>query len=113
MASKPKRVYRILFNNQGSVYELHARKVDQGSLYAFVQVDDIIFGERTHMLVDPAEERLKSEFGGVKRTFIPLHAVIRIDEVDKEGANKIHAVAPDKGNVAPFPLTVPPKPDRR
>ena len=113
MAAKAKRVYRILFNNQGNVYELYARKVEQGALYAFVQVDDIIFGERSNVLVDPAEERLKSEFGAVKRTFIPLHAVIRIDEVDKEGANKIHAGTGDKGNVTPFPAMTPPKPDKR
>ena len=35
------------------------------------------------------EEKLKAEFSGVKRTFVPLHAVVRIDEVEREGVNKI------------------------
>jgi hypothetical protein len=112
MASKTKHIYRILFHNQGSVYELYARKITQGALYAFVEVEDIIFGERSNVLVDPAEERLKAEFGSVKRTYIPLHAVIRIDEVEKEGANRIHAGS-EKGTVAPFPVTAPPRPDKR
>ena len=37
------------------------------------------------MVLDPAEERIKSEFAGVKRSFLPLHSVIRIDEVKKQG----------------------------
>jgi hypothetical protein len=102
MAQK-KHTYRIVFHNQGKLYELYARHVSHGDLYGFVEVGDIIFGERTEMIVDPSEERLKSEFSGVKRTFVPIHAVVRIDEVDKEGANKIHAVG-ETSNVSPFPV---------
>lgn len=101
-----KRIYKVVFHNQGSVYELHAREVSQASMYAFVEVGDIIFGERSKVVVDPSDERLKAEFSGVKRTWIPLHAVIRIDEVDKEGRNKI--VAAEGGNVAPFPMPMTP-----
>jgi len=56
------------------------------------------------VLVDPSEERLKSEFAGVKRTHIPLQAVVRIDEVEKEGTNKIVSLAGTQGNVTPFPM---------
>jgi hypothetical protein len=55
-------------------------------------------------VVDPTEERLKSEFDGVKRTFVPLHAVVRIDEVEKEGANKIVPAGDNASNVTPFPV---------
>lgn len=104
MKTKHKPVYRILFNNQGNVYELHAKRVTQGALYAFIEVEDIIFGERSNVLIDPSEERLKAEFGGVQRTYIPLQAVIRIDEVSKGGANKIYSATGEKTNVAHFPL---------
>jgi len=101
---KPKPVYRVLFQSQGSLYELYAAKVDQGgALYSFVEVEGILFGSRGGVLVDPSEERLKSEFAGVKRTYLPLHSIVRIDEVEKEGVNKIVALAPGQGNVAPFP----------
>ncbi len=53
------------------------------------------------MLVDPAEEKLKSEFEGVNRSYIPMHSIVRIDEVAKEGVGKISEA---KGtNVSPFP----------
>lgn len=100
--SKP--IYRVVFHNQGKLYELHARHVSHGEIYGFVEIADIIFGERTAVVVDPSEERLKSEFEGVKRTFVPLHAVVRIDEVAKEGANKIIAAGENSGNVTPFPV---------
>ena len=101
---KAKSVYRVLFRNQESLYELYARKVGQGTLFAFVEVEEILFGNRGGVLVDPSEERLKSEFAGVKRTYIPLQAVVRIDEVEKEGTNKIVSLAASQGNVTSFPL---------
>lgn len=103
MAAK-KRIYKVVFHNQGKIYELYARHVGQGDLFGFVEVADIIFGERSAVLVDPAEERLKSEFSGVKRTYLPMHSVIRVDQVEKEGTNKIVS-APETGtNVTPFPV---------
>ena len=101
---KPKPVYKVLFQNQGALYELYARKVSQGALFAFIEVEDILFGSRGGILVDPSEEKLKSEFAGVKRTYIPLQAVVRIDEVEKEGVNKVVALASPAGNVTPFPI---------
>ena len=61
--------------------------------------------EASTLVVDPSEERLKQEFGSVNRTYIPLHAIVRIDEVEKEGSNKIIENSGDKGsNVAAFPM---------
>lgn len=99
------KIYRISFYNQGSIYELHAREIHQGNMYAFLEIEDIIFGERSAIVVDPTEEKLKSEFAGVKRTYIPLQAVIRIDEVEREGINKIIAMDGNSGKVMPFPLS--------
>ncbi len=100
-----KHVYRVLFHNQGKIYELYARSVSQGELYGFVELGEIIFGERSGVLVDPSEERLKAEFAAVKRTHVPLHAVIRIDEVEKGGANKIISGGDGAANVTAFPAT--------
>jgi len=105
---KDSKIYRISFYNKGSIYELHARKVHQSSMYAFIEIEDIIFGERSSVVVDPAEEKLKSEFSGVKRTYIPLQTIIRIDEVEREGANKIIATDEKPGNITPFPFSAPP-----
>ena len=104
-----KSIFRVVFHSQGNVYELYAREVSQGAMYAFVEVGDIIFGERSKLVVDPSEEKLKSEFSEVKRTYIPLHAVIRIDEVEKEGKAKITPTDGEKiGNISPFPMPLKP-----
>lgn len=102
-----KRVFKIIFHNQGNLYELYARKVSQSEMYAFVEIEGILFGERSALLVDPSEERLKAEFDGVRRTFVPLSAVVRIDEVDREGQPKIIAGKDDGGKVAHFPMPPP------
>jgi hypothetical protein len=101
------RLFKVLFHNQGSLYEIYARKVTQGSLFGFVEVEDLVFGEKSALLVDPVEERLKTEFLGVSRTFIPLHSVVRIDEVDREGPAKVIELG-DSAVVTPFPFPVPP-----
>ena len=98
-----KHIYKVTFHNQGKIYELHCGKVNQSEMYAFIEISDIRFGERTALVVDPSEERLEAEFLGVKSTFIPMHSVIRIDEVSKEGVNKIVGKS-DGNNVTPFPV---------
>lgn len=99
-----KSTYRISFHNQGKVYEIYARKVSQGGLLGFVEVEDIVFGEKTTLVVDPSEEHLKSEFQGVRRTYIPMHAVIRVDEVEKTGPSKITDASGRGEKVTPFPV---------
>jgi hypothetical protein len=98
------QLYKVIFVNQGKVYEIYARSVGQGSLFGFIEVEQLVFGERTTVVVDPAEERLKSEFETVKRTYIPMHAVIRIDEVEKQGPSKISSI--DGSNVSSSPMPV-------
>lgn len=108
MSKKQSRsVYRIIYVNQGKIYEIYAHKVKQGELYGFVEIEDLIFGAQSKMVVDPSEEKLKTEFNGVKRFFVPMHAIIRIDHVEKRGAAKIHVIGPQNNsinNVTPFPL---------
>ena len=103
-------IFKVLFVNQGKVYEIYARKVGHGGLFGFIEVEELVFGERSTVVLDPAEERIKSEFEGVKRTYLPLHSVLRIDEVKKQGVSKISSF--EGANVAQFPLSMysPPAP---
>jgi hypothetical protein len=102
---KERKIYRISFYNRGEIYELYARNVQQGNLYAFVDIEDIIFGERSAIVIDPTEERLKAEFHGVRRTSIPMQSIIRIDEVEREGSNRIIESDSKTGNITAFPAT--------
>jgi len=104
MTTNSTHIYKIIFLNQGKIYELYARNVYQGNMYGFIEIEELIFGEQNSLLVNPAEEKMQGEFSGVRRTFVPIHSVIRIDEVEKEGVSKIREksdAATD--NVAFFP----------
>lgn len=108
-----KHIYRVVFHNHGKVYELYARSVSHGEMYGFIEIGEIIFGERTAILVNPSEEKLKAEFEGVQRTYVPIHAVVRIDEVQREGPNKI-LEATEGSNVTAFPVPLyPPGGDKK
>ena len=96
-------LYKVVFMSQGQVYEVYARRVRHGELFGFVEVEELVFGERTSVVVDPSEEKIKTEFENVKRTFLPMHAIVRIDEVDKQGASKISKI---EGNVTQFPMPI-------
>jgi hypothetical protein len=97
-----RRLYKILFVNQGKVYEIYARSVAQGAIFGFIEVERLVFGERSTVVLDPSEERIKAEFDGVRRTYLPMHAVLRIDEVEKEGVSKISKA--EGGNITQFPV---------
>ncbi|CBL46366.1 Conserved hypothetical protein [gamma proteobacterium HdN1] len=102
----PEPLYRVVFVNQSDVFEVYAHQVSQSEMYGFIEVGEFVFGERSKLVVDPGEERLKNLFGSVKRSYIPMHAVIRIDEVERqEGPGKIVEFKGDK--VTPFPMPFP------
>lgn len=82
-------VYKVIFLNQNEVYEVYAKHVYQSDMYGFIEIEEFVFGERSQMIVDPSEEKLKTEFASVARSYIPMHSLIRIDEVEKEGIPKI------------------------
>lgn len=87
-----KKLYRVIFVNQDEIFEIYATKVASSELFGFVEIEQWVFGERSQLLVDPAEERLKGIFAGVKRSFVPMSAIIRVDEVEQQGAAKVSAV---------------------
>jgi hypothetical protein len=114
MAEKPtaEPIYRVIFNNQGDVYDLYTRYIYQSEMYGFVEVEELLFDENQ---IDDAKdqveakanfEKLKMEFTGVKRSFIPLPSIIRIDEMEKPGVVKVTQLNDDPvGNVRHFPST--------
>lgn len=99
-------IYRVSFLQQGKVYEIYAEGVAQGALLGFVEIEGLLFGERSQVVVDPSEERLKTEFKGVSRVYLPLHSVLRIDEVEKTGTPRIRDAEGGSENVSHFPLPI-------
>jgi hypothetical protein len=107
MAAKP--IFKVLFMNQGKVYEVYAKSVSHGNLFGFIEVEELIFGARSSVVIDPSEERIQSEFAGVKRTYLPLHSILRIDEVDKQGVSKMTSLEGDNVTQFPMPMYTPPQ----
>ena len=95
-------VYKVIFQNGNQVFEVFARQIYQSDMWGFIEIEEMLFGERSQIVVDPGEEKIKNEFAGVKRSYIPLQSVIRIDEVEKEVAVKISENT--AGKVASFPF---------
>ena len=93
--SNKEKIYRILFHQKNEIYEVYVHNVYQGNMHGFIEIENFIYGERTH-LVDPTDEKIRSEFKGVERSYIPQFNIIRIDEVNKKGVNRIHKLSPQQ-----------------
>ena len=102
---KTKSVYKIIFMQLGEVYEVFAKQIFQSDMYGFIEVENYIFNKDKQLVVDPSSEKLKNEFSDVQRSYIPINAIIRIDEVKETGEAKIKE---NKGQVSPFPLNIQP-----
>ena len=97
-------LYKVVFLSQSKVYEIYARNVTQGTLFGFIEVERLVFGERSTVVIDPSEERIRSEFAGVRRTYLPIHSILRIDVVEKQGVSKISTA--ETSNVSQFPTPI-------
>ena len=104
--AKDDAIYRVTFISQDKVVEVFVSHVYQSDIWGFIQLEGFIFGQRSELLVDPGEEKVKQLFSEVKSSFIPTQSILRIDEVEKSGVAKLSEV---KGNLAQFPLMPPPR----
>ena len=102
---KSKSVYKIIFMQLDEVYEVFAKHIFQSDMYGFIEVENYIFNKDKQLVVDPSSEKLKNEFSDVQRSYIPMNAIIRIDEVEETGEAKIKE---NKGQISPFPLNIQP-----
>jgi len=89
----------------GEVYEVFAKQIFQNDMYGFIEVENYIFNKDKQLVVDPSSEKLKNEFSDVQRSYIPINAIIRIDEVKETGEAKIKE---NKEQVSPLPLNIQP-----
>jgi len=96
-----KGIYKIVFIQGSEVYEVYAKSIFQSDLYGFVEVEEYLFDQNSKIVVDTSEEKLKNELKGVKRSYIPINQILRIDEVEKRGSAKIKKNKGDKVSSLP------------
>jgi hypothetical protein len=96
-------LFRIAFLNHGKVYELYCSGVCTSGLLGFVEVSGLEFGDKDSLVVDPTEEKVRDEFEGVEILHLPMHSVLRVEQVKQKGT----AVIRDRESgekVTPFPI---------
>ncbi|MBZ9556484.1 MULTISPECIES: DUF1820 family protein [Modicisalibacter] len=105
-----KSIYRVVFYNQGEIWELYARDIYQSDLWGFIEVESFVFEDASKLVVDPSSEKLRRTFEGVSRSYVPMNAIVRIDEVEREGTPR---AVKAEGKVAEFPrpFNMPPRDD--
>ena len=99
-----RQYFKILFRDQNEVLELHAAHIFQSELYGFIEVEELILGMGNDIVVNPKKEKVREMFSHVHRSFIPLNAILRIDEIEfseNTGDNKHEN---SNGNVTRFPV---------
>ena len=97
-----KGIYKIVFIQGSEVYEVYAKSIFQSDLYGFVEVEEYLFDQNSKIVVDTSEEKLKNELKGVKRSYIPINQILRIDEVEETGSAKIKKNKGDKLVLCPI-----------
>jgi len=101
--TEDEKLFRIAFINHGKVYELFCTGVCTSSLFGFIEVSGLEFGDKDSLVVDPTEEKMREEFDGVEILHLPMHSVLRVEQVRKKGP----AVIRDRESgekVTPFPI---------
>lgn len=97
-------LYRITFISQGKSIELYATQVASSELWGFIEVAGLQFEPAGDgLVIDPTEERLREEFADTRRLHLPMHAVLRIEEVERRGVCRIRDAATGE-KVVPLPL---------
>lgn len=101
-----KRLYKIVFFNQGKVYELYSKSVTSSGLWGFVEVSDLVFESGEGLVVDPTEEKMRQEFAHARVLHLPIQSVLRVEEVEKRGQCLIRDRETGE-KVTPFPVSPP------
>jgi hypothetical protein len=106
--NKNQSIYKIQFVSSGERYELYVRELVSSQVFGFIEIGDFVWDTHTEIVLDPSHEKLKSEFSEVKRSYIPMHNVLRIDQVEKQGSAKISQLS-DKVTALHSPIYTPKK----
>jgi hypothetical protein len=107
MSKKP--LFRVAFHNHGKVYELYCERVVSSDIWGFVEISGLQFAAGDALVVDPTEERIRDEFKDVEVLHVPMHGVLRVEQVKQRGQSVIRDRESGE-KVTPFPVSPPVRP---
>ena len=102
-------IFKVVFVNQGKVYEIYARKVSHGTLFGFIEVEELVFGERSSGRRSTRRGAHQGRIRGGQ-----THAICRCTrscastKCEKQGVSKVSAL--EGANVTQFPVPLYPPP---
>ena len=105
----PATMYRVAFHNRGKVYELYCTDVSTSALWGFLEISGMVFDTGETVVVDPSEEKIREEFADVEVLHVPLHGVLRVEQVRRKGQATIRDRESGE-KVTPFPMQPPVRP---
>jgi len=102
---REKTYYKVSFARDNELYQVCARQVASSEWWGLIELSGFIFPEN-RLVFNPGEDRIRREFSGILRTWIPYHAILRIDEVKDDTESEVKIVPLEsfrKPSVPPLP----------
>jgi hypothetical protein len=72
-------VFRVHFTWKEKEYSLKAESLDMTHPY-FVAIKDLLLPEKSNVLINPADDEIRKNFGEVRQLMLPFQSVSLIEE---------------------------------
>ncbi|MGD9808694.1 MAG: DUF1820 family protein [Deferribacterales bacterium] len=80
-----KKLYKIIFIDEDKkIQTIHSSMLNPSSFLGLVEISDIVFLDKSDIIISPDDGNLKAKFKNVERSYIPLNSIVRIDEITLE-----------------------------
>ena len=92
-------IYRVHFTWKEKLRTIRARSLDMTHPY-FVSIRGLIFPDKRSMIIDPAEDELRHDFGEAEHIMLPFQSVSLIEELpesDTRTQGKVIHFSPSEG----------------
>ncbi len=92
-------IFRVHFTWKEKEYTLKALNLDMTHPY-FVCIKDLILPEKSHVLINPADDELRKKFSEVRQLMLPFQSVSLIEEYREDpDEKKSQQTDPPKGSI--------------
>ena len=91
-------IFRVHFTWKEKEYMLKAYSLDMTHPY-FVSIKDLVLPQDNGVLINPADDEIRKNFGEVRQLMLPFQSVSLIEEFTEDPDLKKAGSAPPKGGV--------------
>jgi hypothetical protein len=91
-------IFRVHFTWKEKEYTLKAHSLDMTHPY-FVAIKDLLLPEESSVLINPADDEIRKNFGSVRQLMLPFQSVSLIEEFTEDPDMKKGEAEPPKGEI--------------